>query len=341
MSETGGWSAPGVSNAAAWAERRQVPLYVAAIGVGSLVGLSAPSVAPGLTRAITPLLAALLYVTFLQVPVGRLAAGLADRRFLAAVLTVNFIVVPLVVAAMFGFLPGDPALRFGVLLVLLCPCIDYVIVFCGLAGGDARRLLAVTPVLLVAQLVALPPLLALFLGPDLAAVVEVRPFLEAFVGLIVIPLLAAWATQRWAGRRRAGAEFSRGASATMLPLMMLVLGTVVASQLPAVGHRFDEVAATVPFYVAFLLIMLLLGAGVARLFRLDCAGRRAVVFGGATRNSLVVLPLALALPAGMELAAAVVVTQTLVEVLGMVVFLRVVPALIRDREPRAPADRAD
>ena len=56
--------------------------------------------------------------------------------------------------------------------------------------------------------------------------------------------------------------------------------------------------------------------------------RRAIVFTGATRNSLVVLPLALALPDDLAVAAVVVVTQTLVEVLGMVAYVRVVPRLV-------------
>ena len=55
---------------------------------------------------------------------------------------------------------------------------------------------------------------------------------------------------------------------------------------------------------------------------------RALVFTGATRNSLVVLPLALALGDDYALTAAVIVTQTLVEVLGMVVYVRVVPRLV-------------
>lgn len=61
----------------------------------------------------------------------------------------------------------------------------------------------------------------------------------------------------------------------------------------------------------------------------DVPASRAVAFSGATRNSLVVLPLALALPTGYELAAAAVVTQTLVEVVGMVVYVRAIPRLIR------------
>lgn len=62
---------------------------------------------------------------------------------------------------------------------------------------------------------------------------------------------------------------------------------------------------------------------------------RAVVFTGATRNSLVVLPLALALPDALSVAAVVVVAQTLVEVLGMVAYVRLVPSLV----PADPAGR--
>jgi ACR3 family arsenite efflux pump ArsB len=55
-----------------------------------------------------------------------------------------------------------------------------------------------------------------------------------------------------------------------------------------------------------------------------------VAFSGATRNSLVVMPLAIALPAGMEITAAVIVAQTLVEVVGMAICVRAVPALIKN-----------
>ena len=51
-----------------------------------------------------------------------------------------------------------------------------------------------------------------------------------------------------------------------------------------------------------------------------------MTFSGATRNSLVVLPLALAMPA--PLAPAAVVAQTLVELIGMVVLVRVLPRLL-------------
>ncbi|MEU7117912.1 arsenic resistance protein [Streptomyces zaomyceticus] len=253
---------------------------------------------------------------------AELVCSLRDGRFLSAAVVVNFVVVPLVVAAKFTFLPPDQAVRLGVLLVLLCPCVDYVIVFSGLASGSSRRLPAATPVLLVAQMLLLPGFLYL-LGLELANIVEVGPFVEALIVLIVIPLVFAWALQAWAARR-VGQKVSDAATTTMVPLMAGTLLVVVASQVPKLGDSLADVAAVVPPYAAFLVVMAFACKAVVHLLRLDAPKGWAIVFTGATRNSLVVLPLALAL----AVAAVVVVTQTLVEVLGMVADVRLVPRLV-------------
>ncbi|MFI6742750.1 arsenic resistance protein [Nonomuraea sp. NPDC050451] len=285
-------------------ERHQVAIYVGAIASGAVAGWAGPGLGPVLEHAINPVLAALLYVTFLQVPAAELVRALRAGRFLVAALVVNFIVV------------------------LLTPCVDYVIVFSGLAGGDARRLLAATPLLLLAQMIALPVLLVAFMGEQLRRIVEPGPFVEAFLVLIVIPLALAWLTQAWAARRPAGRAVVGVAGAAMVPLMAVTLITVVASQVPKLDGNLAAVAAVVPFYVLFLAVMAAAGLAVARLFRLDAPAGRAIVFTGATRNSLVVLPLALALPDALAIAAAVVIAQTLVEVMGMVVYVRLVPRLL-------------
>lgn len=96
----------------------------------------------------------------------------------------------------------------------------------------------------------------------------------------------------------------------------------------------DQIAAVVPVYVAFLVVMPILGRLVAGLLEMDVGESRALVFTSVTRNSLVVLPLALALPEGYQLAPAVVVTQTLVELAGMVTLTRVVPTWLVPESPR-------
>lgn len=174
----------------------------------------------------------------------------------------------------------------------------------------------------------LPGLLYLFMSPDLGDIVQAGPFLQAFLFLIVIPLVPAWALQAWAARAVAGQKVSEAATTTMVPLMAATLITVVASQVPQLGGSLRDVAAVIPFYAGFLVVMAFAGRLVARLFRLGTPAARAIVFTGATRNSLVVLPLALALPDELAVAAVVVVTQTLVEVIGMVAYVRLVPRLV-------------
>lgn len=325
-------------------ERWQVPIYLGAIVSGAFAGLAFPGSADAAGHAVTPAIAALLFVTFLQVPVRSLRAALSDMRFLGALAVVNFVVAPTVVGALLFLVPDDEALRFGVLLVLLCPCIDYVIVFSGLAGARADRLLAATPLLLLGQFLLLPVYLYLFLGEQARATLEPRPFVTAFLALIVMPLCLAWLVQ--SGLARTGSTRGRARHPTMLispdmvnsvaismvPLMALVLVLVVSSQVSRIGDDAARLLALVPCYVAFLVVMPVAGALVSRLCRLDPRSGRSVAFSGATRNSLVVLPLALALPDTLAAAAAAaVITQTLVELVGMVVCVRAIPRLLPDR----------
>jgi ACR3 family arsenite transporter len=317
----------------AWLERHQIGLYIAAIAAGGGGGVFLPA-ASHLEGAINPVLGLLLYATFLGVPFASIGRALRDGRFLAAVFVLNFAVVPVVAFGLSRFVADRPALLFGVLLVLLTPCIDYVIVFSGLAGGASARLLAAAPLLMLAQILLLPVYLLLFIGREGVAVVEVGPFAEAFVLLIVVPLTAAAATQALAARSSVGRGLESLMLTLMVPLMMATLLVVVASQAGAVRTQAFQLLVLVPIYGAFLVVMALLGLGAGRLFGLDVPSRRALVFSGATRNSLVVLPLALALPASLSLAPVVVVTQTLVELVGMVIYVRLVPTLVP--QPRVP-----
>ena len=113
------------------------------------------------------MLALLLYAAFLLDPFTDLAAAFRQGRFLAAVLSLNFLVVALVVLALLPVVPEDRAVLLGALLVLLAPCVDYVSVFIGLTGGLVDRLLAAAPLLMLAQLALLPVYLLLFVGRDL------------------------------------------------------------------------------------------------------------------------------------------------------------------------------
>ncbi|MBJ7350940.1 MAG: arsenic resistance protein [Rhodococcus sp.] len=311
----------------AWLEKFQIPLYLLALAVGVVVGLAAPASAPAFEIAINPVLIVLLYATFLAVPFSAIGVSLRDTNFLLSVVVLNFVLVPIVVFALTRFVASNEAVLVGILLVLLAPCIDYVIVFSGLAGAASERLLAAAPLLMLLQIAFLPLYLWLFVGPDLVKIIDVASFVEAFVLLIALPLTSAAATQWLARRTRLGTRIMDAMAAAMVPIMMATLAVVVASQVDAVRSEASQLIAAVPIFVAFLVVMAVVGLATARVTRQDVPATRALIFSGATRNSLVVLPLALALPPALSLAAVVVVTQTLVELIGMIAYVRIVPRL--------------
>lgn len=120
-------------------ERRQVWVYATAIAAGLVLGTAAPALGLVAEVLLWPVLALLLYATFVQVPLLHLVAALRDVRFAGATLLGNLVVLPLSVWAAMSFLPADPAIRLGVLLlVLLAPCTDWFISFTQIAGGDVR-----------------------------------------------------------------------------------------------------------------------------------------------------------------------------------------------------------
>ncbi|GAB2985885.1 arsenic resistance protein [Frigoribacterium salinisoli] len=317
--------------AVGWGERHQVALCLAAIAVGLAGGLAVPG-SGVLEQAVAPVLVLLLFATFSGVPLGALGAALRDRRFLVVLGVLDVVVVPLVVLGLSRIVADDAALLVGVLLVLLAPCVDYVVVFAGLAGGAADRLLAAAPLLLLGQVLLLPVYLVLFLGDDAAGLVDPGPFVAALVAFVLLPLGAAGVVQALARRSAAVKRLDAVVQGAVVPLLVATLAVVVASQVRAVGEQLSVLVRVVPVFVAFVVVMVPLGIAAARVAGLGVPSARALVFGGATRNSLVVLPLALALPAELALAPLVVVTQTLVELVAMVVLVRVLPRLV----PTAP-----
>jgi ACR3 family arsenite efflux pump ArsB len=307
-------------------ENKQIGIYFATVALAALAALALPGTT-ALEPAVNPALAFMLLVTFLQVPLAELGRAFTHTRFLGALLVTNFVVIPLLVAGLLSFLPDDPLIRLGVLLVLLAPCIDYVVTFSHLGRADARLLLAATPVLLVAQMLMLPVYLRILLGTDAAGLVQPGPFIDAFVWLIAAPLLLAVALQLWGARNRAGARASSVLGLLPVPSTALVLFIVVASVLPQLGQARDAALQVAPVYVAFALLAPPAGWLVARLFRLAPPAGRAVAFSGATRNSLVVLPLALAVPGAVPLLPAIIVAQTLVELVAELVYVRLIARL--------------
>lgn len=314
-------------------EHYQVGIYLATVVIAAVMATVLPGT-DALESAINPALALMLFVTFLQVPLANLRRVFTHIRFLGALLITNFLIIPLLIALLIQLVPADPLVRLGVLFVLLTPCIDYVVTFSYVGRADARLLLASTPALLFVQMLLLPVYLGLFLGEAAAELVHPGPFVQAFAWLIVLPLIAAALVQRWANSSPVGTRVAKRLGLLPVPATALVLFVVVSAMVPQLGVAFETALRVVPVYVLFSLTAPLIGWMAARLWRLDIPAGRALAFSTGTRNSLVVLPLALAIPGAIPIVPAIIVTQTMVELLASVLYMQLIPKLGRTAAAR-------
>src|SRR5690554_8051215 len=273
-------------------ERHQVWIYLTALLLGLLFGRLAPDAAPVLELLVWPSLGLLLYTTFTQVPLLHLSEALRDRRFIAAVVAANFLLVPLLVLALLPLAPDQPALRLGMLLVLLVPCTDWSITFTHLGQGDVRRAIAVTPLNLLLQFLLLPLYLWLFLEETTLDLFAPQRLLWVGLLFLAAPLLLAFLTQRWLKRKQ---EHKRLLSRLDAPLPLLAAVVFLVA-----GANEAGLAASGPLLLAYLLFFAgaaMIGLLVARLFRPPAARGRTLFSGLGTRNSFVILPFPLARPA--------------------------------------------
>ncbi len=244
-------------------ERWQVAVYAVAIGAGCVLGWSVPDTGPVMEQALWPVLALLLYVTFVQVPLDHLAEAVRDRRFLGALLVTNFLIVPALVWAL---------ARAGAIV-------------------------------------------------------------EAFLGLIVAPLLLALATEWMAHRSAVVARWREASAWWPVPLLAVAVFLIAGAPGRVVADAAGQLGAATAVFIAYAGIIPFVARWVGRRYRLDELAQRTLVFSAGTRNSFVVLPFALALPAEWRLAVAVIVLQSLVELVAMIFYLWWVPQkLIRNEE---------
>lgn len=306
-------------------ERNQVWAYLAAILLGLAIGSFAQGVAPTFELLLWPALALLLYATFTQVRLDQLPAAFKDGAFISAALIGNFLVLPVLIFGVLMLAPDDPAIRLGLLLVLLVPCTDWFITFAHQAGGDLRRAIAITPALLIFQMLLLPLYLWLFMGEGFMEIVSAGRMVTVFAVVIVLPLVLAWLTELWAGKRTSRATLVKKIGWFPVPLLALVLFLIAASQVEAALASLPVIGDILLACVVFLVGAVICGLAIGKAFKLPIPQARTLVFTLTTRNSFVVLPFALALPATWEMAAIVIVFQSLIELFAMLALLWLVP----------------
>lgn len=311
-------------------EEQQIWIYVVTLAFAAIIGGIWDN-GNILSMFIEPAIGILLYSMFCQIPFLQLKKVFQNKAFFKALLIGNFIVIPILVWILSSVFLSDNILMLGVFLVLLTPCIDYVIVFTHLGKGDSQAMLAATPLLFIMQLLLLPLYLWVFIGKESLSIIEIEPFVKTFCYLIIIPFIMALLTQLLAKNTSPGKSVLNLSGWLPVPFMAIVLFLVIASQMPILVKSSSLILTVVPLYICYHIIAPFAGVIASKIFNLKGKSARTVAFSTSTRNSLVVLPLALALPSpNNQVVAAVIVTQTIVELVAELIYVKAIPTLIKE-----------
>ncbi|KAF7536287.1 hypothetical protein G7054_g4678 [Neopestalotiopsis clavispora] len=176
----------------------------------------------------------------------------------------NWIVAPfLMLGLSWAFLPDEPGLRAGLILVGLGRCIAMVLIWTGLAGGDGEYCAILVAINSMLQMVLFAPLAVFFIhiiSHDQDAVTVSYSVVATSVAVFLgIPLGAAIIT-RFALRGLCGAEwyqrvFLRFASPWSLIGLLYTILVLFASQGRQVVHQIVSVVrVAAPLIVYFLII---------------------------------------------------------------------------------------
>ncbi|PTE82631.1 arsenic resistance protein [Staphylococcus equorum] len=312
-------------------EHYQIYIYFVALVLGILAGLTSQIFSIFLESVISIFIGILMFSMFSQIPFFNIRQNLFNTKYIIALILSNFIIIPIFVFTLIQLFEVSSApILIGLYLVLLTPCIDYVIVFTALGKGNAQYMLISTPILFVLQIILLPVYFTIFLNNEILSIIDVAPFINAFFTFIIIPLMLALLLQLLSKKSN---SMNRVLNLTAwLPelFMSLVLFSVVGSQINKITNDLNIVLTVVPIYICFMIIAPIIGLFCGKLFRLDIPNLRTLAFSTSTRNALVVLPLALSLPNHwVTITTTVIITQTLTELIGELVYIKVIPKLIK------------
>jgi len=268
----------------------------------------------------------------LSLPLLSVGRFVGNARVWRALLIINLVAVPLLAFVLSRILWRSPDLQLGILLALLAPGVALSISIIRRAGGDVESVLGITPLLLLGQLLLVPPLAILLTG-GLFSLTDISHTLGPIAMVIVVPVALAALFQ----------ALERGNPKRLLPLRVRLTSAtgVVAgaaffltawSEASTRLERVIELTWLVPLAIAFLVLMAPVTLLVAGLAGVDADKRRAILISAVGRGGMVITPITLSLETDYwSMVALAVMTQASVEALGLMVYRSISPEIVPGR----------
>lgn len=242
---------------------------------------------------IVPLLIAMLYITFLQIPIGEIKKAFKNIKFTYTSVIINFVWTPILAWLLaMGFLSENPSIYIGFIMLMVTPCTDWYLIFTGIAKGNVALSTAILPLNLILQIILLPIYLLLFGGTT--GVVELSFLVESILIVLFIPLVLAFLTKMFL-RNKHQLSDNLISNLSMLPIIFLSLAIVAmfASQGQLLLNNIELMwQITIPILL-FFTVNFFLSQKIGKLMKFPNSERTSLSLTTLARNSPIALAIAM------------------------------------------------
>ncbi|WP_202819739.1 arsenic resistance protein [Thaumasiovibrio subtropicus] len=260
-------------------------LLLAAIIVGSIVGLMSPKMGSVAGNYIDPTILALVVLLLFEVPIKGIFKGGANIRFISLAWILNFMVIPLIgfgIASL--FLSGKPLFYTGLVIYFMAPCTDWYLGFTRLAKGNVELGATLLPINMISQLVLFPVYLLAF-----NTVIEYKIDLSVLMDWFIQPLIAA-AVLRFCLHRFIDRILPLCSALIPLVLMLLV-GQIFAANINELAAHLSIVPLLLFAIFVFFIVTFAVGELVAKVAKLAFPEHCLLTFTTGARNAPLMLGL--------------------------------------------------
>mgnify|MGYP002655655318 CR=1 FL=1 len=199
-------------------------LYTLIIFLAVIIGISigqAELIRANAESIIVPLLVAMLYITFLQIPIRDIKIAFKNIKFTYTSIMINFVWTPILAWLLaMVFLGDNPSLYIGFIMLMVTPCTDRYLIFTGIAKGNVALSTAILPLNLILQVILLPIYLLIFGGTT--GVIELGFLVESLLVTLIIPLVLAVFTKILL-KNKDQLRKSLVSNLSVLPIIFLIL----------------------------------------------------------------------------------------------------------------------
>lgn len=271
-------------------------LYTLIIFLAVIIGISIGQVE--LVRAnaeslIVPLLVAMLYITFLQIPIEDIKNAFKNIKFTYTSIAINFVWTPIFAWLLaLLFLGDNTALYIGFIMLMVTPCTDWYLIFTGIAKGNVALSTAILPLNLILQVILLPIYLLIF--GRTTGVIELTFLVESILIVLFLPFVLAFLTKAFLKNKQQFRE-NLISKLSVLPIIFLSFAIVAmfASQGQLLLDNLDLMwQITIPILL-FFAVNFVIGQKVGQLMKFPYTDRTSLSLTTLARNSPIALAIAM------------------------------------------------